>query len=296
MSRARPADKARLVSLLQKQNEVVAVTGDGTNDAPALNAAQVGLSMGDGTAVAKEASDITIIDNSFTSIAKAVMWGRSLYKNIQRFIVFQLTVNVAACLLVGIVSFISEKQPALTVTQMLWVNLIMDTFAALALASLPPSVEVMRDKPRGNKANIITRSMGKFVIGVGVLFAVAMISLFVHFLLNNVGEGGRMLQSAISMEERTIIFTVFVFMQFWNLFNAKSFGSGHSAFHNIKGSGLFFTVALVILVVQILIVEFGGLMFQVTPLPLTTILWCLLCTMPIMLVAEVYHLLKKIKK
>lgn len=224
------------------------------------------------------------------------MWGRSLYKNIQRFIVFQLTVNVAACLLVGIVSFISEKQPALTVTQMLWVNLIMDTFAALALASLPPSVEVMRDKPRGNKANIITRSMGKFVIGVGVLFAVAMISLFVHFLLNNVGEGGRMLQSAISMEERTIIFTVFVFMQFWNLFNAKSFGSGHSAFHNIKGSGLFFTVALVILVVQILIVEFGGLMFQVTPLPLTTILWCLLCTMPIMLVAEVYHLLKKIKK
>lgn len=138
--------------------------------------------------------------------------------------------------------------------------------------------------------------MGKFVIGVGVLFAVAMISLFVHFLLNNVGEGGRMLQSAISMEERTIIFTVFVFMQFWNLFNAKSFGSGHSAFHNIKGSGLFFTVALVILVVQILIVEFGGLMFQVTPLPLTTILWCLLCTMPIMLVAEVYHLLKKIKK
>ena len=296
MSRARPADKARLVSLLQKQNEVVAVTGDGTNDAPALNAAQVGLSMGDGTAVAKEASDITIIDNSFTSIAKAVMWGRSLYKNIQRFIVFQLTVNVAACLLVGIVSFISEKQPALTVTQMLWVNLIMDTFAALALASLPPSVEVMRDKPRGNKANIITRSMGKFVIGVGVLFAVAMISLFVHFLLNNVGEGGRMLQSAISMEERTIIFTVFVFMQFWNLFNAKSFGSGHSAFHNIKGSGLFFAVALVILVVQILIVEFGGLMFQVTPLPLTTILWCLLCTMPIMLVAEVYHLLKKIKK
>ena len=154
----------------------------------------------------------------------------------------------------------------------------------------------MRDKPRGNKANIITRSMGKFVIGVGVLFAVAMISLFVHFLLYNVGEGGRMLQSAISMEERTIIFTVFVFMQFWNLFNAKSFGSGHSAFHNIKGSGLFFTVALVILVVQILIVEFGGLMFQVTPLPLTTILWCLLCTMPIMLVGEVYHLLKKIKK
>ena len=138
--------------------------------------------------------------------------------------------------------------------------------------------------------------MGKFVIGVGVLFAVAMISLFVHFLLNNVGEGGRMLQSAISMEERTIIFTVFVFMQFWNLFNAKSFGSGYSAFHNIKGSGLFFTVALVILVVQILIVEFGGSMFQVTPLPLTTILWCLLCTMPIMLVGEVYHLLKKIKK
>ncbi|MDO4510930.1 MAG: calcium-translocating P-type ATPase, PMCA-type [Bacteroidales bacterium] len=295
MSRARPADKARLVQLLQRENEVVAVTGDGTNDAPALNAAQVGLSMGDGTAVAKEASDITIIDNSFSSIAKAVMWGRSLYKNIQRFIIFQLTVNVAACMLVGIASFISEKQPALTVTQMLWVNLIMDTFAALALASLPPSEEVMRDKPRGNGANIITRGMTAFVLGFGVFFAVAMVGLFVYLLVNSVGDDGGLLQSAISMDERTIFFTTFVFLQFWNLFNAKSFSSGHSAFHNIAGSRLFFSVALVILVGQFLIVEFGGVMFQVDPLPLSTILWCLLGTMPVMLVGEAYHLLKRRK-
>ncbi len=290
MSRARPADKARLVKLLQDENEVVAVTGDGTNDAPALNAAQVGLSMGDGTAVAKEASDITIIDNSFSSIAKAVMWGRSLYKNIQRFIIFQLTVNVAACLFVGIASFISEKQPALTVTQMLWVNLIMDTFAALALASLPPSEEVMRDKPRGNKANIITRNMGKFILGLGVIFALVMIGLFWQYLTQ--GNAKSFLQNEIDLAERTKLFTIFVFMQFWNLFNAKSFGSGHSAFHKIKESRLFFMVALVILVGQILIVEFGGIMFQVEPLPFTTILLCLLCTCSIVAVGELYHWLK----
>ncbi len=293
MSRARPADKARLVKLLQEDNEVVAVTGDGTNDAPALNAAQVGLSMGDGTAVAKEASDITIIDNSFSSIAKAVMWGRSLYKNIQRFIIFQLTVNVAACLFVGIASFISEKQPALTVTQMLWVNLIMDTFAALALASLPPSEEVMRDKPRGGNANIITRSMGKFILGLGVSFAVVMVCLFWYYLIQ--GDAESIFQNEIDLAERTKLFTIFVFMQFWNLFNAKSFSSGHSAFHKFKESRLFFMVALVILVGQFLIVEFGGIMFQVAPLPLTTILQCLLYTFPILIVGELYHWLKNRK-
>lgn len=293
MSRARPADKARLVALLQEQDEVVAVTGDGTNDAPALNAAQVGLSMGDGTAVAKEASDITIINNSFHSITKAVMWGRSLYKNIQRFIIFQLTVNVAACVLVAVVSFLSEKQPALTVTQMLWVNLIMDTFAALALASLPPSEEVMNQKPRNNKASIITRSMARFILGCGMLFAVVMTAVFVYMLLHNVGGSSGLMTSRISMEERTIFFTIFVFMQFWNLFNARSFSSGHSAFHNMKESGLFFAVTAIILVGQFAIVQFGGIMFQVTPLPLTTMLWCLIGTMPIMILGEIYHAIKK---
>ena len=293
MSRARPADKARLVNLLQEQDEVVAVTGDGTNDAPALNAAQVGLSMGDGTAVAKEASDITIINNSFHSITKAVMWGRSLYKNIQRFIIFQLTVNVAACVLVAVVSFLSEKQPALTVTQMLWVNLIMDTFAALALASLPPSEEVMNDKPRNNKASIITPAMARFIVGIGLFFAIIMTGLFVYMLIHNVGGNAGLMTTKISMEERTIFFTTFVFMQFWNIFNARSFGSGHSAFHNIRESGLFFGVAALILVGQFLIVHFGGLMFQVAPLPFSTLLWCLLGTMPIMLVGEIYHAIKK---
>ncbi len=294
MSRARPADKARLVKLLQQEDEVVAVTGDGTNDAPALNAAQVGLSMGDGTAVAKEASDITIIDNSFSSIAKAVMWGRSLYKNIQRFIIFQLTVNVAACIFVGVVSFFSEKQPALTVTQMLWVNLIMDTFAALALASLPPSEEVMHDKPRGNKSNIITPSMGKFILGLGISFAVVMVGLFLYYLVN--GAGDSFLKMKIDDHERTIIFSVFVFMQFWNLFNAKSFGSGHSAFHNIKESRLFFMVAVVILVGQLLIVEVGGEMFQVAPLKPIELLLCLICTCPIAVAGELYHEWKNRKK
>ncbi|MGN1238926.1 MAG: cation-translocating P-type ATPase, partial [Muribaculaceae bacterium] len=236
MSRARPGDKSRLVNLLQQQGEVVAVTGDGTNDAPALNAAQVGLSMGDGTSVAKEASDITIMDNSFASITKAVMWGRSLYKNIQRFIIFQLTVNVAACVLVAVVSFLSEKQPALTVTQMLWVNLIMDTFAALALASLPPSEEVMNDKPRNNKASIITPAMARFILGIGLFFAIIMTGLFVYMLIHNVGGNAGLMTTKISMEERTIFFTTFVFMQFWNIFNARSFGSGHSAFHNMRES------------------------------------------------------------
>lgn len=295
MSRARPNDKARLVTLLQQQGEVVAVTGDGTNDAPALNAAQVGLSMGDGTSVAKEVSDITITDNSFGSINKAVMWGRSLYKNIQRFIIFQLTVNVAASLLVGICSFFSEQSP-LSVTQMLWINLIMDTFAALALASLPPSGDVMRDKPRANGSPIITKSMAWFFLGIGLLFTTAMIMLFTYLMHHNMGEGGSFISATISPNEVAIYFSTFVFLQFWNLFNAKSFDSNHSSsFHDIRHSKIFFGILAVIFFGQIIIVQFGGPMFNVVPMTACQWLAVILATSPVMLLGEAYHAVMRAK-
>ena len=257
MCRARPMDKQRLVQLLQKNNQVVAVTGDGTNDAPALKAAQVGLSMGDGTSVAKEASDITILDNSFASITRAVMWGRSLYKNIQKFLLFQLTINVAACLIVLLGSLLGTESP-LTITQMLWVNLIMDTFAAGALASLPPNERVMKDKPRKSSDFIITRAMAYNIFGVGFLFVVILIGLLLHFHV----------ESKLTAHDLSWFFTFFVMLQFWNMFNAKAFMEGTSAFANLKESKSFMLVALLILIGQYLIVTFGGEMFNVVPLSL----------------------------
>ena len=282
ISRARPLDKARLVNLLQQKGEVVAVTGDGTNDAPALKAAQVGLSMGDGTSVAKEASDITILDNSFSSIGKAVMWGRSLYLNIQRFILFQMTINVAACIIVLIGAFLGVESP-LTVTQMLWVNLIMDTFAALALASLPPSNRVMNDKPRARGANIITKPMTKGIFGVGGFFVVLLFGFiqyfkneditsltqfsitdyFSHFFHFGVPKNG------LSAYELSLFFSIFVFLQFWNMFNAKAYRTGKSTFYNIGKSQGFILIATVIVIGQVFITTFGGQMFNVTPLKLT---------------------------
>ncbi len=275
IARARPMDKKRLVEALQRNNEVVAVTGDGTNDAPALKAAHVGLSMGDGTSVAKEASDITIIDNSFSSIGRAVMWGRSLYRNLQRFIMFQLTVNVCACLIVLAGAFMGMESP-LTVTQMLWVNLIMDTFAAMALASLPPSEDVMRDKPRSRTAFIITPAMWRRIVGVGFGFFLV---LFVALsFLQHVSAPAGSPESIISMlhvgiggfheltaYELSLFFTFFVFLQFWNMFNARAFGTGRSALH-LKGCNGFLTIAMVILVGQFIIVTFGYGFFNVVPL------------------------------
>lgn len=288
MARARPDDKARLVRLLQGQGEVVAVTGDGTNDAPALNAAQVGLSMGDGTAVAKEASDITILDNSFTSINKAVLWGRSLYSNIQRFILFQLAVNVCACLVVAICSFFS-KQPALTVTQMLWVNLIMDTFAALALASLPPNSVLMKQRPRDSRASIITSAMMKFILISGALFAVLMIGLYYYFVRE--ANGGpvfvRGINPNINPREMGVFFSVFVFLQFWNMLNARAFATGKWAFNNLEDSKVFWSVAAVIFVGQIVIVQFFSPLFNCAPLDFKTWVWIILGTSPVFLLGQV---------
>ncbi len=261
MCRARPNDKQRLVQLLQKQGAVVAVTGDGTNDAPALKAAQVGLSMGDGTSVAKEASDITILDNSFGSITKAVMWGRSLYRNIQRFLLFQLTINVAACVIVLLGSLIGTESP-LTITQMLWVNLIMDTFAAAALASLPPNEKVMDEKPRRSGEHgdfIITRPMAYRIFGVGLAFVAILTWLLLHF---HASDG-------LSTHDLSWFFSFFVMLQFWNMFNAKAFLEGTSAFAHLSQNKSFLFVAALILIGQILIVTFGGEMFNVEPLPLT---------------------------
>jgi Ca2+-transporting ATPase len=278
MSRARPMDKQRLVQLLQQKGEVVAVTGDGTNDAPALKAAQVGLSMGDGTSVAKEASDITILDNSFGSISRAVMWGRSLYQNIQRFILFQMTINVAACLIVLIGAFLGTESP-LTVTQMLWVNLIMDTFAALALASLPPNEKVMQEQPRRMTDFIINRGMARSILGVGLLFVVLLFGLVQYFKQADIStlaqfsiaDFGRSFfdfssGNGLSPYELSLFFTLFVMLQFWNMFNAKAFMSDKSAFAALSSSKGFLSIALVIVLGQIFIVSLGGEMFNVTPL------------------------------
>ena len=260
MCRARPTDKQRLVQLLQKKGAVVAVTGDGTNDAPALKAAQVGLSMGDGTSVAKEASDITILDNSFGSITRAVMWGRSLYRNIQKFLLFQLTINVAACLIVLLGSLFGTESP-LTITQMLWVNLIMDTFAAGALASLPPNERVMKDKPRRSGKDgdfIITRPMAYNIFGVGLAFVIILMGVLYYFHA----------QTGLTPHDLSWFFSFFVMLQFWNMFNAKAFMEGRSALANFKESKSFLFVALLIILGQYLIVTFGGEMFNVVPLSL----------------------------
>ena len=256
MSRARPMDKQRLVQLLQQKGAVVAVTGDGTNDAPALNHAQVGLSMGTGTSVAKEASDITLLDDSFNSIATAVMWGRSLYKNIQRFIVFQLTINVVALFSVLLGAFFGSELP-LTVTQMLWVNLIMDTFAAMALASIAPSADVMNEKPRRRSDFIITPTMRKHILGVGLAFLVLLMGALAYF--NNLPGG-------MNVHHLTMFFTLFVMLQFWNLFNASVFGTNHSVFKDANHAKGMLSVAAIILVGQIIIVTFGGKVFRTEPL------------------------------
>ncbi len=285
MSRARPTDKQRLVSLLQQQGEVVAVTGDGTNDAPALNRAHVGLSLGSGTSVAKQASDITLIDDSFNSIVHAVMWGRSLYKNIQRFVFFQLIVNVAALLLVLFGAFIGTEMP-LTITQILWVNLIMDTLAAMALASLPPSREVMEEKPRSSDAFIITRSMKQGILTIGGLFFIATFALLWYF------EQG----AGMDDIKLTVFFTIFVMLQWWNLFNARMLGSCHSAFRRIWACRGFLFVLLFVLVGQWLIVTFGGRMFRTVPLPIET--WAMIIggTSLVLWVGEIYRWIERLCK
>ena len=299
VSRARPMDKQRLVQLLQSKNQVVAVTGDGTNDAPALNVAQVGLSMGDGTSVAKEASDITILDNSFSSISRAVMWGRSLYQNIQRFILFQLTINVAACLIVLIGAFLGTESP-LTVTQMLWVNLIMDTFAAMALASLPPNNKVMNNKPRKTTDHIISKSMAKSILSVGFLFVLLLFGLVQYFKHADItslmqfrfaGFGRSFFDfsagNGLSTYELSLFFTIFVMLQFWNMFNAKAFMTGKSTFASIGQCKGFLMIALVIIAGQWLIVTTGREMFNVTPLHPTD--WAIIigCTSVVLWIGEI---------
>lgn len=298
IARARPMDKKRLVETLQKQGQVVAVTGDGTNDAPALKAANVGLSMGDGTSVAKEASDITIVDNSFASIGRAVMWGRSLFQNLQRFILFQLTVNVVACLVVLVGAFMGTESP-LTVTQMLWVNLIMDTFASMALSSLPPSRSVMDDSPRDRRSFIITSSMWRFIGGVGILFAavvLGMVYLFEHAEVNSLADILHVSIGApqgLSPYELSIIFTTFVMLQFWNLFNARAYATHKSAFH-LKACGEFLLIALVIFVGQVVIVTIGGEFFNVVPLKIEDWAIIVIGTSLVLWVGELLRIVSRI--
>lgn len=299
ISRARPMDKKRLVEALQKKNQVVAVTGDGTNDAPALRAAHVGLSMGDGTSVAKEASDITIIDNSFSSIGKAVMWGRSLYQNIQRFLLFQLTVNVTACFLVLCGAFMGTESP-LTVTQMLWINLIMDTFAAMALASLPPSESVMKDRPRDRNAFILNKPMLREIIGVGGFFflmLLGMLYIFQHAEVNQLTDLLHLQLGAkghVSTYELTLLFTTFVMTHFFYIFNARAFETGRSALH-FKGCNGLLTIVAIILVGQIAMVELPGLQqfFNVEGLKLTDWIIIIIGSSFVLWVREIWHLFTK---
>ena len=281
MSRARPTDKQRLVALLQRRGEVVAVTGDGTNDAPALNRAHVGLSLGSGTSVAKQASDITLIDDSFHSIAQAVMWGRSLYKNIQRFIFFQLIVNVTALLLVLFGSFVGTELP-LTITQILWINLIMDTFAAMALASLPPSREVMQEKPRSKDAFIINKDMMHGIGIIGGLFFLGMFAMLWYFER----------VKGVDPQELTIFFCIFVMLQWWNLFNARTLGSHHSAFRRLWACRGFLLVLALVLVGQWLIVTYGGQMFRTEPLSLKLWLYIIIGTSPVLWIGEAWRKLR----
>jgi Ca2+-transporting ATPase len=304
LSRARPMDKQRLVQLLQRKDQVVAVTGDGTNDAPALKAAQVGLSMGDGTSVAKEASDITIIDNSFSSISLAVMLGRSLYQNIQRFILFQLTSNVAACLIVLTGAFIGTQSP-LTVTQMLWVNLIMDTFAALALASLPPIAKVMLDKPRKTTDHIINQPMKRGILGVGIAFFFVMFGLVQYFkqfditslTQFNFADFSRSFFNfskgdGLSPYELSLFFTIFVMLQVWNLFNAKALMTGKSAFASLARCKGILSVAFMIVFGQWLIVTVGKEMFNVVPLNFIDWVIIIATTSLVLWIGEIRRLFK----
>ena len=299
ISRARPMDKKRLVETLQKLGQVVAVTGDGTNDAPALKAAHVGLSMGDGTSVAKEASDITIIDNSFSSIGKAVMWGRSLYQNIQRFLLFQLTVNVTACFLVLCGAFMGTESP-LTVTQMLWINLIMDTFAAMALASLPPSERVMNDKPRDRHAFILNRPMLYNIVGVGGFFFLMLVGMLYVFEHGDYTSMTDLLhiqigaKDGLSPYELTLLFTTFVMTHFFYLFNARAYKTGRSALH-FRGCQGLLTIVLIIFLGQIAMVEVPGLQqfFNVVGLSLTDWLIIVLGSSLVLWVREVWSLLRR---
>lgn len=297
IARARPMDKKRLVEALQANREIVAVTGDGTNDAPALKSAHVGLSMGDGTSVAKEASDITIIDNSFASIVRAVLWGRTLYRNIQRFILFQMTVNVAASFIVLFGAFMGMQSP-LTVTQMLWVNLIMDTFAAMAMSTLPPSAEVMKDKPRSREAFIITKGMWTNIISTGGIFFIILLA-FLYYLrhtdLTALTQIGRLMpgpDTGLSPYELTLFFTFFVFLQFWNMFNTRAYASCSSAL-NFRNCGGFSFIAMMILIGQIAIVSFGGEFFNVVPLSLTDWLIIILSTSLVLWIGEAVRLLRR---
>lgn len=303
IARARPMDKKRLVEFLQKRNHVVAVTGDGTNDAPALKAAHVGLSMGDGTSVAKEASDITIIDNSFRSIGRAVMWGRSLYQNIQRFILFQMTVNIVACLIVLVGAFFDTQSP-LTVTQMLWVNLIMDTFAAMALASLPPNETVMRGKPRDRRAFIINKSMKWNILSIGLLFTFILLAFYYLFENYDVVSLFALVDTDIALQEQrglsayeiSLFFTIFVMLQFWNMFNARAIATGHSAFHEISSCRGFVSIVALIFFGQILIVELGGAMFNVVSLSISDWLITVGATSLVLWIGEFIRLVCPAKK
>ena len=297
IARARPMDKKRLVESLQRNNQVVAVTGDGTNDAPALKAAHVGLSMGDGTSVAKEASDITIIDNSFSSICRAVMWGRSLYQNIQRFLLFQLTVNVAACFIVLVGAFMGTESP-LTVTQMLWVNLIMDTFGAMALASLPPSQSVMKDKPRDRKAFILTKSMMKDILGVGGFFFLLLVMFLYIFQHTEITQMTDLLHcklgeaNGLSPYEQTLLFSIFVWTHLWYMFNTRSFETGKS-FFQLKMSKEFFTIVAIIFIGQIVIVEVLYDFFNCTPMKLIDWVIIVVLSSLVLWARELWHLLTK---
>lgn len=299
IARARPMDKKRLVETLQKKGAVVAVTGDGTNDAPALKAANVGLSMGDGTSVAKEASDITIVDNSFASIGRAVMWGRSLFQNLQRFILFQLTVNVVACLVVLAGAFMGTESP-LTVTQMLWVNLIMDTFASMALASLPPSASVMKNKPRDRRSFIITSNMWWFIGGVGLIFTLIVLGMVYVFEHANVTSLMDLLsvhvgaRDGLTTYELSLIFTTFVMLQFWNLFNARAYATHRSAVH-LEKCGEFLMIAALIFVGQIFIVTVGGEFFSVTPLKFSDWLIIVLGTSLVLWVGEILRVVSRLR-
>ncbi len=289
MSRAKPADKMRLVRLLQSMGEIVAVTGDGTNDAPALNYANVGLAMGSGTSTAKESSDIILLNNSFTSVVSAIKWGRTIYRNIQKFIVFQLTVNVAALLTALLGPFFGIELP-LTVTQILWINLIMDTLAAIALATELPSENIMNERPRNIKDSIITKKMFKNILIFGIsFFILSFLVLLIEQIFVNDGN-------LFSLENLTIFFTFFVMLQLWNMLNIKVFPKRESSLLSLTKNKAFLIIFLTIFILQIIIVNFGGVVMRTTPISFKSWIVLILVTSPVFIIPEIYRVVKSKNK
>ncbi len=277
IARCTPTNKLDILKWAKDKDYVCAMTGDGVNDSPSLNHADVGIAMGSGTSVAKEAADIILLDDAFPSIVTGVKWGRSLYKNIKNFLFFQLSINVSACLIAVFGPLVGVEMP-FTVIQFLWINLVMDSLAAIALTSEPADERVLSEKPRDRRQFIIDKSLAKSIFGFGI---------FVWILCTFVLWGMKHTEF-LSKIDLTVFFASYMVINLWNMFNARVIGKNKSVFSGLKSNYKFTGILLFILAVTILLVQFGGEVFQTHPLSWKTWLTIILVTSPVMIVREIY--------